>query len=254
MSLFDISGKTALVTGATKGIGKGIVERMAEQGARVIISSRDQGACDALAAELNALYGNKENIAVGIAADINNLNEIEQLSKESAARWGGLDILVCNAAILPFMGPSSETPPEQFDRILVGNQHHNFRLCQSVKPYMKKQGGGRIINIGSIAAQKPRHSSSPYTTSKHAVWGLTQSLALEGRDHGIAVSALHPGNVMVERRGDGKSATGRDEGPEPLISTEDMGRTALLMATLPADANMLEAIVLPVNQQYLGRG
>ena len=102
--------------------------------------------------------------------------------------------------------------------------------------------------------RSPRHSSSPYTTSKHAVWGLTQSLALEGRDHGIAVSALHPGNVMVERRGDGKSATGRDEGPEPLISTADMGKTALLMATLPPEANMLEAIVLPLGQAYLGRG
>jgi NAD(P)-dependent dehydrogenase (short-subunit alcohol dehydrogenase family) len=86
------------------------------------------------------------------------------------------------------------------------------------------------------------------------VWGLTQSLALEGRDHGIAVSALHPGNTMVERREDGKSATGRDEGPEPLISVDDMGRTALLMATLPPGANLLEAIVLPLGQDYLGRG
>jgi NAD(P)-dependent dehydrogenase (short-subunit alcohol dehydrogenase family) len=119
---------------------------------------------------------------------------------------------------------------------------------------MKPQGGGRIINIGSISAQRPRHSSSPYSTSKHAVWGLTQSLALEGREHGIAVSVLHPGNVLVERRSDGKSSTGRDEGPEPLISTADMGKTALLMATLADDANLLEAIVLPLGQDYLGRG
>ena len=84
--------------------------------------------------------------------------------------------------------------------------------------------------------------------------GLTHSLALEGRDHGIAVSVLHPGNVMVERRSDGRSSTGRDERPEPMISPEGMGRTALLMATLPPGANMLEAIVLPLGQEYLGRG
>jgi hypothetical protein len=195
MSLFEISGKTALVTGATKGIGKGIVERMAEQGARVIISSRDQAACDALAAELNVLYGNKENIAVGIAADINNLNEMEQLSKESAARWGGLDILVCNAAILPFMGSSSETPPEQFDRILVGNQHHNFRLCQSVRPYMKKQGGGRIILIGSVSGLTPSPNVMAYAVAKAGVAHMARCLADEFAPENITVNCVAPGLV-----------------------------------------------------------
>ena len=86
------------------------------------------------------------------------------------------------------------------------------------------------------------------------ITGPTHSLALEGRDYGIAVSMLHPGNVMVERRADGKSTTGRDEGVEPMISTADVARAALLMATLPAEANLLEAIMLPLSQDYLGRG
>ena len=195
MSLFDISGKIALVTGATKGIGKGIVERMAEQGARVIISSRNQLDCDALAGELNKTYGNKENIAVGIAADINNLSEMEQLSKESATRWGGLDVLVCNAAILPFMGPSSETPPEQFDRILVSNQHHNFRLCQSVKPYMKKQGGGRIILIGSVSGLTPSPNVMAYAVAKAGMAHMARCLADEFAPENITVNCVAPGLV-----------------------------------------------------------
>ena len=94
---------------------------------------------------------------------------------------------------------------------------------------------------------------APYTTSKHAIWGLTQSAALEGRPYGIAVSCLHPGNTLVERRAAGM-ASGRREDDEPMIAVENMARVALLMATLPPEANMLEAIVLPVTQLYIGRG
>ena len=195
MSLFDISGKIALVTGATKGIGKGIVERMAEQGARIIISSRNQEACDALATDLNRLYGNNENIAAGIAADINNLSEMEELSKASAACWGGLDILVCNAAILPFMGPSSETTPENFDRILIGNQHHNFRLCQAVKPYMKQRDGGRIILIGSASGLTPSPNVMAYAVAKAGVTHMARCLADEFASENITVNCVAPGLV-----------------------------------------------------------
>jgi len=135
---------------------------------------------------------------------------------------------------------------EKWQRVVDVNVTGPFWGSREAFKIMKPQGGGRIINIGGISAQRSRHSSSPYSTSKHAVWGLTQSLALEGREHGFAVSVLHPGNVMVERRSDGKSSTGQDEGPEPLILTADMGKTALLMATLADDANLLEAIILPL--------
>ncbi|HHX66284.1 MAG TPA: SDR family oxidoreductase, partial [Chloroflexi bacterium] len=114
-------------------------------------------------------------------------------------------------------------------------------------------GGGRIINIGSISGQRPRENSAPYTTSKHAIWGLTQATALDGREFGIAVSCLHPGNTLVERRAEG-AAAGRNQDIEPMIPTEEMARVALLMVTLPPEANMLEAIVLPVTQKYIGRG
>jgi NAD(P)-dependent dehydrogenase (short-subunit alcohol dehydrogenase family) len=91
---------------------------------------------------------------------------------------------------------------------------------------------------------------APYTATKFGVWGLTQAAALEGRPYGIAVSALHPGNIAVERR----TQSGRQQDQEPMIPTEQLARVALLMVTLPPDANMLEAIVLPVEQLYIGRG
>ena len=115
---------------------------------------------------------------------------------------------------------------------------------------MKEAGGGRIINIGSISAQRTRVNMAPYTSSKFAIWGLTQAAALEGREFGIAVSCLHPGNTLVERR----ASSGEMQEAEPMIAVENIARTALLMATLSPEANMLEAIVLPVTQKYIGRG
>jgi len=245
----QLDGKVAIVTGGGSGIGKGIAKAFADEGCSVVIAARNSDRLDAAAAELS----NGGGTVISIPTDVTSEEQMISLFAKTMDQFGKLDVLVNNSGAFDG-GPVEELTMEQWQKVIDVNVTGPFLGSREAFKIMKKQGGGRIINIGSIAAQKPRHSSSPYTTSKHAVWGLTQSLALEGRDHGIAVSALHPGNVMVERRGDGKSATGRDEGPEPLISTEDMGRTALLMATLPPGSNMLEAIVLPLGQEYLGRG
>ena len=245
----QLDGKVAIVTGGGTGIGKGIAKAFVDEGCSVVIAARNQDRLQAAADELGANGGT----VVAIATDVTDEGQVADLFAKTMDQFGKLDILVNNSGAFDG-GPVEDLTMDQWQRVIQVNVTGPFLGSREAFRIMKKQGGGRIINVGSIAAQKPRHSSSPYTTSKHAVWGLTQSLALEGRDHGIAVSALHPGNVAVERRADGKSATGRDEGPEPLISTADMGRTALLMATLPPDANMLEAIVLPLGQHYLGRG
>ncbi|MDA0595852.1 MAG: SDR family NAD(P)-dependent oxidoreductase [Chloroflexi bacterium] len=245
----QLDGKVAIITGGGSGIGKGIAKAFADEGCSVVIAARNAERLDAAAAELSAGGAT----VISIPTDVTSEDQMISLFAKTMDQFGKLDVLVNNSGAFDG-GPVEELTMEQWQKVIDVNVTGPFLGSREAFKIMKKQGGGRIINIGSIAAQKPRHSSSPYTTSKHAVWGLTQSLALEGRDHGIAVSALHPGNVMVERRGDGKSATGRDEGPEPLISTEDMGRTALLMATLPPGSNMLEAIVLPLGQAYLGRG
>jgi NAD(P)-dependent dehydrogenase (short-subunit alcohol dehydrogenase family) len=115
---------------------------------------------------------------------------------------------------------------------------------------MKKQGGGRILNIGSISAQMARMNSLPYTTAKHGLVGMTKATALEGRAFGIAVSCLHPGNTETERR----RASDAPQDQEPMMSVDELAAVALTMVVAPAHVNVLEAIVLPVEQHYLGRG
>jgi len=146
---------------------------------------------------------------------------------------------------------------EAWERVIGTNVTGAFLCTREAFRIMVKAGGGRILNIGSISAQRARMHSAPYTTSKFAIWGLTQltqATALDGREHGITASCLHPGNVLVERRADRRARAGRDEGIEPMMSPDVIARTALLIVTLPPDVNMLEAIVLPVEQAYLGRG
>jgi NAD(P)-dependent dehydrogenase (short-subunit alcohol dehydrogenase family) len=245
----QLDGKVAIVTGGGSGIGKGIAKAFVDEGCSVVIAARNGDRLKAAAEELAGDAG----VVVAIPTDVTDEDQMVNLFAKTMERFGRLDILVSNAGA--FDGaPIEDLTMEQWQRVLQVNVTGPFLGAREAFRIMKKQGGGRIINIGSISAQRPRHSSSPYSTSKYAVTGLTHSLALEGRDHGIAVSVLHPGNVMVERRADGKSTTGRDEGVEPMISTADMARAALLMATLPADTNLLEAIMLPLGQDYLGRG
>jgi len=246
----QLDGKVAIVTGGGTGIGKGIAKAFVDEGCSVVIAARDAARLEATAAELSSSGG---GTVVAIQTDVTNEEQMINLFAKTMDQFGKLNILVNNSGAFDG-GSIEELTMEKWQRVIDVNVTGPFLGSREAFKIMKPQGGGRIINIGSISAQRPRHSSSPYSTSKHAVWGLTQSLALEGREHGIAVSVLHPGNVLVERRSDGKSSTGRDEGPEPLISTADMGKTALLMATLADDANLLEAIVLPLGQDYLGRG
>jgi len=125
-----------------------------------------------------------------------------------------------------------------------------FLCTREAMKIMKPAGGGRIINIGSISAQMPRMNSAPYSTTKHALVGLTKSTALEGRDFGVVASILHPGNVLTELRDNSALA----QNQEPMMSTDDIAMAALTMAALPLNVNMLETIVLPVEQKYIGRG
>lgn len=121
---------------------------------------------------------------------------------------------------------------------------------------MKTQGNGRVLNIGSISAQRPRANAAPYATSKFGLWGLTLVTALEGRDHGISACCLHPGNVGVEISAENVADIAGIPGYscEPKMRPEDVAEVASLMASLPPEMNLLEAIVMPVKQAYLARG
>jgi len=245
-----LSGKSAIITGGGTGIGKGIALEFAKEGCDVVIAARNSIRLDSTAEEIRLAYGSK---VLSVQTDVTKENQVERLFNKTLNEMGRLDILVNNSGA--FDGaPLDELSLEQWQNVIDVNVTGPFLCSREAFKIMKKNRSGRIINIGSISAQRPREQSVPYTTSKNAVWGLTQASALEGREYGIAVSCLHPGNVAVERRSGGRSSTGKDMGPEPMLTPDQMGRTALLMATLPSDANMLEAIVLPIEQAYLGRG
>ena len=195
MSLFDLSNKVAVVTGATKGIGRGTVERLAEHGARVVVSSRHQVACDKVAAELDEGYGkNGVRIAHGGACDIESLEQIEQLAERAAELFDGIDVLVANAATLPFVGPSAHTPTDLFERILTKNLHNNFRLCQAVRPHMANRGGS-IVLIGSLAGLVPFPTLMAYSIAKAGLAHLARCLADEFASDGITVNCVSPGSI-----------------------------------------------------------
>lgn len=246
----SLDGKVAIITGGGTGIGKGIARAFAEENCNLVIAARNVERLETAADELRQL-GEGKVITSGL--DVTSEQQVKGLFALTMREFDRLDILVNNSGAFDG-GPIEDLTMEQWERVMGVNVTGPFLCSREAFRIMKPAGGGRIINIGSISAQRPRQESVPYSTSKNAVWGLTTASALEGRPFGIAVSCLHPGNVAVERSADGRSSTGRDEGPEPLVSTEDMGRTALLMVTLPPGTNMLEAIVLPVAQSYLGRG
>lgn len=246
----SLDGKVAIITGGGTGIGKGIAKAFVQEGCNLVIAARDLERLEAAADELRQAGTGRVVVS---QVDVTNEQQVVDLFQLTMREFDRLDILVNNSGAFDG-GPLEELTMEKWERVMGVNVTGPFLCTREAFKVMKPAGGGRIINIGSIAAQRPREQSVPYSTSKNAVWGLTTASALEGRPYGIAVSCLHPGNTAVERRSDGRSSTGRDMGPEPLVSTEDMGRTALLMATLPPETNMLEAIVLPVAQTYLGRG
>jgi hypothetical protein len=150
MSLFDLSGKVALITGSTKGIGLAIATHMAEAGAKVVVSSRNQDACDEVAANINANGGD----AFPVACNINYKEQLRILVDKTIKHYGKIDILVINAALNPFYGPSQDIPDEAFDKIMNSNIGSAHRLCQLVLPGMAENGGGATIIVSSIAGLK----------------------------------------------------------------------------------------------------
>jgi NAD(P)-dependent dehydrogenase (short-subunit alcohol dehydrogenase family) len=241
----QLLSKIALVTGGNKGIGKGIALGLAAEGASVVLVGRDAQALEKTRAEFTARCFN----VLALTADVTEEQQVFDVFAKTLARFGRLDILVNNAGAFDG-GPLDQLSTEAWDTVLAVNLRAPFLCTREAFRIMKKQGGGRIINIGSISAQRVRPGSAPYSASKHGLWGLTQVTALEGREFGISCGCLHPGNTMVERR----QESAKVEDQEPMMSVEELARTAVLMATLPPHVNMLEAIVLPVGQMYVGRG
>ena len=236
-----LEGKIALITGANRGIGRGIAEAFASEGAALTLTARDAALLDETAEALKRSGAD----ALAVPADVTDERQVQEVFRRAMDRFGRVDILVNNAGTFAGHGPIDEVSVESWDQTIAVNLRGSFLCTREAFRIMKRQRGGRIINIGSIASQRVRPRSAAYSTTKHGLWGLTQVAALEGRDHGISCGVLNPGNVMVEKRaGD----------PEPMMSVEEIAQAAVAMAELPPHVNMLEATVLPIEQRFLGRG
>jgi NAD(P)-dependent dehydrogenase (short-subunit alcohol dehydrogenase family) len=240
----NLEGRVALVTGANKGIGKGIARGLATRGAALVLAARGVAELEAAAEEIRALGGP----VAALPTDVTDEAQVESLFARAIEQFSRLDILVNNAGAFEG-GPIDELSAQAWDQVIAVNLRGPFLCTRAAMRNMKRQRSGRIINIGSISAQRVRPHSAAYSASKHGIWGLTQVTALEGREHGITCCCLHPGNVLVERR-----HTGRVEDAEPMILVQEIAEVAVLMATLPPHVAMLEAIVLPRDQLYVGRG
>ena len=241
----ELDGKVAIITGGGTGIGKGIGRAFVREGAKLVIASRNARTLETAAEEFRSLGGT----VLVVPTDVTNESQVAALFERTMQEFGRLDILINNSGAFDG-GPLEELTLETWQHVLDVNLTGVFLTSREAMKIMKRQGGGRIINIGSISAQIPRMNAAPYVTAKHGVVGLTKSTALEGRAYGVAASCLHPGNVASERRED--SAASEDQ--EPMMTPDDIARAAVTMATLPPYVNMLESIVLPVGQLYLGRG
>ncbi|MCG8413966.1 MAG: glucose 1-dehydrogenase [Pseudomonadales bacterium] len=194
MSLFSLDNKVALITGSTKGIGKAIAERMAEHGAKVVISSRNQDACDEVA---NGII-DKGGEALPVACNINYPEQLQNLVAETKAKWGKIDCLVCNAALNPFFGPSQEIPDAAFDKVMNANIGSVHRLCQLVIPEMAESGGGSVVIVSSIGGLKGTATLGAYAISKAADMQIARNLAVEWGPKNVRVNCIAPGLVRTD--------------------------------------------------------
>ena len=249
-----LDGKVVLITGSNRGIGKAIARSCASEGASLTLAARGTESLEQTANEITKEFG--VNI-VAVSTDVSKEEEIDVLFKRSQLEYGQLDVLVNNAGAFDG-GPIEDIDLDMWNKVIGACMTGTFLATRSAFRIMKNGDGGRILNIGSISAQMPRMYSVPYTAAKHGISGLTKAAALEGRDYGIIVSALHPGNVRVERRiEEGVQTAGSgmaSEKNEPMMTVDEIADVALTMLALPGHINFLEAIVLPSEQSYLGRG
>jgi NAD(P)-dependent dehydrogenase (short-subunit alcohol dehydrogenase family) len=196
MSQFDLTGKVAIITGSSKGIGKASAFELAEHGARVVISSRKQDACDAVAAEINGKYG--EGTAIAVAANISDKAGLQNLVDETRHAFGQIDILVCNAASNPYYGPQEGIADEQFRKILDNNIVSNHWLITMVAPEMRARRSGSIIIISSIGGLRGSTVLGAYCISKAADMQLARNLAHEYGPDNVRVNCIAPGLIKTD--------------------------------------------------------
>lgn len=195
MSFFDMSGKVAVVTGSTRGIGRAIAEAFCAAGARVVISSRNQDACDQVTTEINASKGGQ---TIGIAASISDKGALEALVAKTREQLGRIDVLVCNAASNPYYGPMAGISDEQFQKIFENNVLSNHWLINMVAPEMIARRDGAIIIVSSVGGLLGTDVIGAYNISKAADLQLVRNLAVEFGSTNVRINAILPGVIRTD--------------------------------------------------------
>ena len=240
-----LSGQVAVVTGANQGIGKGIARVLAKAGCRLAICARN---VEKLTATAEELRGEGAEV-LALPTDVSKEADVVAFFAAIDQQYGQVDVLVNNAGAFDG-GPLDELSMAAWENVIGACLTGSFLCSREAFKRMKPRRSGRILNIGSISAQRPRAGGVPYAAAKFGTWGLTQATALDGREFGITCCCLHPGNVLVERRAE----SGLTSDAEPMMSIETIANAALAMLSMPPDVNFLEAIVMPRDQEYLARG
>ncbi len=243
--------RIALVTGGGSGIGKACGIKLAANGYSVVVTGRRADALNETVSEMGG--------GLAIACDVTDPEQVDALYGRITADLGRLDVLFNNAGNNVPAAPIGDIPPGDFLKVMNVNLYGAFLCARGAFNVMRNQDpqGGRIINNGSISASVPRPGSSPYTSSKHAITGLTRSLSLDGRPFNLACGQIDIGNTaseMTSRMSGGVPQADGSIKPEPVMSVDNVANAVLHMANLPPEANILFMTIMATTMPFIGRG
>jgi len=249
------TNKVALVTGAGTGIGKAAARALLKAGFQVVLTGRT---LDKLTAAIADIGGNDSN-TLAVACDVGDPDSVQQLFEATKKKFGRLDVLFNNAGTGAPPVPMETLTYAQWKAVVDTNLTGPFLCAQQAMKMMKEQSpqGGRIINNGSISAYAPRPMSAPYTATKHAISGLTKSIALDGRPFNIGCGQIDIGNAateMTDRMAAGIIQADGSMKVEPRMDVNHVGDAVAQMASLPLESNILFMTIMATNMPYVGRG
>ncbi len=254
-----MTARVALITGGGTGVGRSAAVGLAADGWSIVICGRRADMLDETLALVAAQAGSSNDSTLAVVADVTRESDVTHLFEATVERFGRLDLLFNNAGTGGPPKPFDELSMADWQRVVDVNLTGSFLCARAAMGQMKRQDpmGGRIINNGSISAMTPRPNSAPYTSTKHAITGLTKSLALDGRGHRIACGQIDIGNAetpMTARMAKGVPQPDGSVRVEPRMDVDDVGRAVVYMANLPLESNVLSMTVMATEMPFVGRG